>query len=116
MQFVAQLNLQRGFNRRKAAVFDCINAGFTNEEFNFTKINDNEILFFLSPGRSTAVGVITEEFFVRKDHAIVINVSPVDDCHVLLVPELENCLPQKITLHSLLLAFDLAQLSGHPGN
>lgn len=115
LQFVAQLNAQRGFNRRKHELFDSMNAAFSDGQFNFSKIKNTEKLFVLCPGKSTALGKFYTNFSILKDHVISINVSPIDNCHVLLVPELSNGLFQKLTLTSLLLAFDLIQLSTHPG-
>ena len=115
VQFVAQLNTQRGFNRRKRESFDSMNALFSKDQFNFTKIKPNEILFSLRPGLDTAVSIFDSSFSSRVDHMIAVNVSPIDDCHVLMIPELNSCINQKMTITSLLMAFDLVQLSGHPG-
>ena len=114
MQFVAQLNTQRAFNRRKHELFDCMNAPFEDGQFNFCKIKNEEKLFVLHPGKNTTLGIYFKDFSL-KDHVISINVSPIDDCHILLIPELTKGLFQKLTLTSLLLAFDLIQLSNHPG-
>ena len=113
--FVAQLNTQRGFNRRKHELFDTMNTPFQEKQFNFTKIKSKEVLFFLRPDEKTTVATYSKKFCARNDHAVVVNVSPIDHCHILLIPELNKCRNQKMTVAALLLAFDLVQLSGHPG-
>lgn len=115
----AQLNLQRGTNRRTPFVFETMNAKFSNEQFNFTKVKDGEVLFYLNP-RSPITTTASDNDVIdlttdETAHAVIINVSPIDRCHVLLVPDLEKHLPQHITADSLLVAFDLIQLSSHPG-
>jgi len=115
LQFVAQLNTQRGFNRRKREIFDHMNAPFQKKQFNFTKIKAEEVLLFMKPSENTTLAAFNKDFCARKDHAVILNVSPIDNCHILLVPELNNCLNQRMNETSLLLVFDLVQLSGHPG-
>ena len=115
LHFVAQLNVQRGFNRRRHEEFFDMNAPFSEKHFNFTKINLAEILFTMKPQKSTSLAMYSRKYCDGCDHAVVVNVSPIDDCHILLIPELNKCLKQKMTATSLLMAFDLVQLSNHPG-
>ena len=62
---------------------------FNADKFNFTKVNkEKEVVAVLS--KSTECSSLTS-----KD-VIIINVSPIDLGHCLLVPQLESCLPQVI--------------------
>lgn len=56
---------------------------FDHNKFNFTKVKPEEILFKLSHS-STCSPVAT----------VLINKSPIENCSSLLVPSLEDCLPQ----------------------
>jgi len=72
----------------------------------------------LIPGKDTAVTLLCQSAkqpTKESKHYIIVNISPIDDCHILFVPELNMCHPQRMNLASLLLAFDLAQLSYFPG-
>lgn len=51
-------------------------------KFNFTKIEPNEILFKIKCG--------------DLEHSVIVNKSPIEYCSSLLVPSLEQCLPQVI--------------------
>lgn len=51
-------------------------------KFNFTKIESNELLFKLKSGDLV--------------HSVLVNKSPIEYCSSLLVPSLEQCLPQVI--------------------
>ena len=62
---------------------------FNADKFNFTKVNkEKEVVAVLS--KSTECRSLTS-----KD-VIIINVSPIDLGHCLLVPQLDSCLPQVI--------------------
>ncbi|XP_002129263.2 GDP-D-glucose phosphorylase 1 [Ciona intestinalis] len=112
MYCVAQLNPQRSFNRRKRETFSSMNEKFTQDQFNFTKICDDEILFTMVPPIGSAA---TELQKTASRNVVVVNISPIDYGHVLLIPALDECQSQRLTAPSLLLAFDFLQLSSNPG-
>nr|CAB3248678.1 GDP-D-glucose phosphorylase 1 [Phallusia mammillata] len=117
--YVAQLNPQRGFNRRKREAFDSMNQKFSPNQFNFTKIKNNEILFNLKPGDDTAVGIYKKNNHIdatdhSNDNLVAVNISPIDNCHVLVIPSCSTCQPQRLTTISLLMAMDVVQLSSRP--
>ncbi|CAK8675527.1 unnamed protein product [Clavelina lepadiformis] len=111
MQLVAILNTERYFKKRKRVTVESMNAPFSNEQFNFTKVKLGEILFNLVPGGDTAAYNSSS----NGSHKVIINVCPIDYGHILLAPDMQECLPQKMTLSSLLLMFDVIELSAHPG-
>ena len=61
---------------------------FNADQFNFTKVNkEKEVVAILrNSGEETAGG--------GGEDVIIINVSPIDRGHCLLVPQLDRCLPQ----------------------
>ncbi|KAL8622892.1 hypothetical protein ACOMHN_027013 [Nucella lapillus] len=48
-------------------------------------------------------------------HALVINVSPIEYGHCLLVPQIDTCMPQIVTEMSLRVALEMLLLSNHRG-
>lgn len=68
-------------------------------KFNFTKIEPNELLFKVKYG--------------DLEHSVLVNKSPIEFCSSLLVPSLEQCLPQVLTDESLSLAIQVLALSDH---
>ncbi|XP_064484120.1 LOW QUALITY PROTEIN: GDP-D-glucose phosphorylase 1-like [Ornithodoros turicata] len=127
-KFVAQLNVKRAQERRKPQHITSVTMPFDNSLFNFTKVKDAEILFRIKN--------IEEETSSQAGHYVIINVSPLEYCNALLVPYLEDCLPQVttsgfcsnksaslqpeystfqvLTRQGLLLAIDTVLLSGSP--
>lgn len=103
----ALLNPKRGTNKRAPFRYASINTNFSQQQFNFTKVNEEEILFYLNRTETSNEAC--------KKHAVIINVSPMDRCHVMLVPDIAEGLPQQPTRTSLLMAFDLVELSSQPG-
>ena len=62
---------------------------FNVDQFNFTKVNkEREVVAVLSNS--------TERSSLTSKDVIIINVSPIDLGHCLLVPQLDSCLPQVI--------------------
>nr|XP_002131802.1 GDP-D-glucose phosphorylase 1-like [Ciona intestinalis] len=99
---VAQLNTQRTSNRRKPQVFNNVSLPFNPDQFNFTKIKQNELLFniYKKDGHSrTLVG------------SCVVNVSPFAKCHSLIVPDPNSCRPQIMAVDGIKLALELQALS-----
>ena len=62
---------------------------FNADQFNFTKVKkEKEVVATLSDSTERS-GLISKD-------VIIINVSPIDIGHCLLVPQLDSCLPQVI--------------------
>lgn len=97
--FIASLNEGRGpGQRRTPQEMMALRIPFDPSRFNFTKINPNEILFRLKSNDSLV-------------HTVIVNKSPIGYCSSLLVPSLEQCLPQVLTEDSLRLAIQFLCLS-----
>lgn len=84
-KFVFQYLHDRGTKRRARVQFDTVNEPFNDARFHFGKINQSEVLFEIKHRKRST-----------KATAIV-NVSPIEWGHFLLVPNLEGNLMQKIT-------------------
>lgn len=100
--FVAQLNTKRAQERRKPQQVSSVCMPFDSSLFNFTKLKEAEMLFCINSG---------DKDTKNAKHWVVINVSPLEYCNSLLVPSLEDCLPQILTAESLALAIDTVLLS-----
>ncbi|XP_064404006.1 GDP-D-glucose phosphorylase 1-like isoform X2 [Halichondria panicea] len=100
--FIAQRNPKRFSHRRKPDEVKSICQPFNRELFNFNKVKRSEILLELK--REGGVG-----------HWLLVNVSPIDYGHVLLVPQPQDCLPQIMTQDSIQLCLDVMAMSGHSG-
>ncbi|XP_067140606.1 GDP-D-glucose phosphorylase 1 [Centruroides vittatus] len=106
--FVAQLNVKRAVERRKPQMVSSIDMPFDPKLFNFTKVKEEEILFYV--GRNNE----DEEKSGSGNmipHCLLINVSPLEYCNSLLVPYINSCLPQCITEGGLQLAVEIVLLS-----
>ena len=79
-----------------------INVPFDINKFNFNKINSNEIIFKLNR---------QDENQTLNDDYIIINNSPIELGHSLLVPQLHSNLNQVLNLDSIKLALELIILS-----
>lgn len=108
--YIAQLNIQRGIERRKPQVILSIQQQFDPKLFNFNKINSAESLFEMRK---------TEEICAPgKTHVscvVIINASPLEFGHCLLVPEPSRCHPQILTPLALQIGLDTLFLSADPG-
>ncbi|KAJ9578262.1 hypothetical protein L9F63_005532, partial [Diploptera punctata] len=102
-KFVVQLNPDRHEKRRAPEEIVNISQPFSSEKFNFTKIKNEEYLFEINKAE---IG--------SSEHFLIINVSPLEYCHSLLLPSLFSCLPQVVTLESLQLAIEILLLSSTP--
>ena len=85
--FLVQYQPNRSSNRRPPQSMTSVLQEFNVDQFNFTKVNkEREVVAVLSN---------SGECSSSKD-VIIINVSPIDLGHCLLVPQLDSCLPQVI--------------------
>ncbi|XP_063509012.1 GDP-D-glucose phosphorylase 1 isoform X2 [Pongo pygmaeus] len=107
--FVAQLNVERGVQRRRPQTIKSVRQAFDPEQFNFNKIRPGEVLFRLHR-EPDLPGTLLQE-----DILVVINVSPLEWGHVLLVPEPARQLPQRLLPGALRAGIEAVLLSLHPG-
>ncbi|KAK9194439.1 hypothetical protein WN944_005146 [Citrus x changshan-huyou] len=99
--FIAQLNEGRHLKKRPTEFcIDQVLQPFDEKKFNFTKIGQEEMLFRLDDSKSPSV--------------VAINVSPIEYGHVLLIPRVLDCLPQRIDHESFLLALYVAKEAADP--
>uniref|UniRef100_J3L6U1 GDP-L-galactose phosphorylase 1 n=2 Tax=Oryza brachyantha TaxID=4533 RepID=J3L6U1_ORYBR len=89
---------------------------FDGAKFNFTKVSLEEVIFTLEEAQDDS-----EKYFGNVPHAlaaspsaILINVSPIGYCHVLLIPRVQDCLPQRVDKESFLLAMYVAREARNP--
>lgn len=92
----------RADKKRPTVSFNKVLEQFNLEQFHFGKVGLVETLFkikHLNGGESS----------------IIINNSPYERCHSLMVYELEKRFPQMLTVDALRSAFEVALMSSHPG-
>ncbi|XP_030630702.1 GDP-D-glucose phosphorylase 1 [Chanos chanos] len=113
-RYVAQLNILRGKERRKPQEIMSVQQSFDARQFNFNKINPSEFMFELVkqavPGERP-----TENGLTGQSCRVVINVSPLEFGHCLLVPEPARCLPQVLTPFAIQTGIETVFLSANPG-
>ncbi|KAE8125497.1 hypothetical protein FH972_020298 [Carpinus fangiana] len=115
--FVAQLNEGRHLKKRPTEFrVDKVLQPFDGSKFNFTKVGQEEVLFQFESSEDGEV-----QFFpnapidVENSPSVVaINVSPIEYGHVLLIPRIFECLPQRIDRDSFLLALYMAAEAENP--
>ncbi|XP_010536681.1 PREDICTED: GDP-L-galactose phosphorylase 1-like [Tarenaya hassleriana] len=115
--FIAQLNEGRHLKKRPTEFrVDKVLQPFDGNKFNFTKVGQEEVLFQFE---ATEDG--EAQFFPsmpldadNSPSVVAINVSPIEYGHVLLIPRVLECLPQKIDHQSFLLALHMAAEAGNP--
>nr|CAD1818181.1 unnamed protein product [Ananas comosus var. bracteatus] len=108
--FVAQLNEGRHRKKRPTEFrVDQVLQPFDANKFNFTKVGQEEALFRFEPATNA-----TPVDGTRSPSVVVINVSPIEYGHVLLIPRVLDCLPQRIDRESFLLALHLAVEAANP--
>ncbi|OAD55800.1 GDP-D-glucose phosphorylase 1, partial [Eufriesea mexicana] len=90
------LNIDRGQKRRSPENIISMNQPFNENNFNFTKLKPGEQIIDLNKD---------------EDDIIAVNVSPLEYCHSLLLPQRDKQLPQAITKYSLFKAIELFSLS-----
>jgi GDP-L-galactose phosphorylase len=117
MGFIAQLNEGRAAKKRPTEFqVDKVIQAFDDAKFNFCKARQNEILFTFEEQLDEHSGVEFEEAFVvaGSPNLVMINVSPIEYGHILLVPRVLDKLPQLITPDTLLLALQFAHEANNP--
>jgi len=113
--FIAQLNEGRHLKKRPTEFrVDKVQQDFDPSKFNFTKVGQEEVLFRFEESGEDKVQYLEKAPVLDSPNVIAINVSPIEYGHVLLVPRVLDCLPQRIDHDSLLLALHLAAEAGNP--
>jgi len=113
--FIAQLNEGRHLKKRPTEFrVDKVLQGFDPSKFNFTKVGQDEVLFRFEESEENKIQYLEKAPVFDSPNVIAINVSPIEYGHVLLVPRVLDCLPQRIDHDSLLLALHLAAEAGNP--
>ncbi|KAL6616551.1 hypothetical protein ACP70R_038821 [Stipagrostis hirtigluma subsp. patula] len=89
---------------------------FDSGKFNFTKVSPEEVIFrFHESGNDSAQYFDgAPQSVSASPSAILINVSPIGYCHVLLIPRIQDCLPQRIDQESFLLAMYTTKEARNP--
>ncbi|EFJ31692.1 hypothetical protein SELMODRAFT_439945 [Selaginella moellendorffii] len=101
--FIAQLNEGRHLKKRLTEFrVDQVLQEFDPKKFNFSKVNRNEVLFQFGEGEEAGYYDITP--ILSSPDIVLINVSPIEYGHVLLVPRLFDFVPQRLCANDLLLA------------
>ncbi|KAK6133062.1 hypothetical protein DH2020_033217 [Rehmannia glutinosa] len=115
--FIAQLNEGRHLKKRPTEFrVDKVLQPFDENKFNFTKVGQDEVLFQFEPSENNDA-----QFFPNapididnSPSVVAINVSPIEYGHVLLIPRILECLPQRIDRESFSLALHMAVEAGIP--
>ncbi|VDK61762.1 unnamed protein product [Onchocerca ochengi] len=103
--FSIQLNVERGERRRKPMHFRALREPFSNLRWNFTKLKENEILFYLR----------CKDHSLSSDpldrHVVAVNAAPLRRGHSLLLPSIDRCTPQVLSEVAVRLATDTMLLA-----
>lgn len=115
--FIAQLNEGRHLKKRPTEFrVDKVLQPFDGSKFNFTKVGQEELLFQFEASDEDEVQLYPDApIDAEKSPSVVaINVSPIEYGHVLLIPKVLECLPQRIDRDSFLLALHMAVEAANP--
>ncbi|XP_054796867.1 GDP-L-galactose phosphorylase 1-like isoform X2 [Prosopis cineraria] len=116
--FIVQLNEERLLKKRPTEFrLDQVLQPFDDNKFNFTKVGQEEALFLFeqsSDRKSHFVPDALVEKISTSPNVVAINVSPLEYGHVLLIPRILDCLPQRIDHDSFLLAMHMAKEAADP--
>ncbi|GAB4827982.1 Phosphate metabolism transcription protein [Ancistrocladus abbreviatus] len=116
--FIAQLNEGRHLKKRPTEFrVDQVLQQFDENKFNFTKVGQEEALFRFEESRNGKTHYLPSApvtLELKSPNIVVINVSPIEYGHVLLVPRIFDYLPQRIDRESFLLAIHMAKEAADP--
>eukprot|EP00262_Sarcandra_glabra_P008211 TRINITY_DN2153_c0_g1_i1.p1 TRINITY_DN2153_c0_g1~~TRINITY_DN2153_c0_g1_i1.p1 ORF type:complete len:325 (-),score=45.08 TRINITY_DN2153_c0_g1_i1:624-1598(-) len=115
--FIAQLNEGRHLKKRPTEFrVDRVLQPFDGKKFNFTKVGQEEVLLRFEQSKDEKIHYIHSAPITDTEapSVIAINVSPIEYGHVLLIPQVLDCLPQRIDHESFLLALHMAAEAGSP--
>ncbi|XP_048737147.2 GDP-D-glucose phosphorylase 1-like [Ostrea edulis] len=111
-KYVAQLNVKRATERRKPQEITIVNQKFDPKQFNFTKIKSDEVLFQLEKEETKA---ICNGNTTKSRNLVIINVSPLEYGHILIVPDSDAFFPQILTQFAIKTGLECMLLSSHRG-
>lgn len=113
--FIAQLNEGRATKKRPTEFrVDLVCQEFDHSKFNFNKADQSEVLFAFMPETGERSRFRESADVGTCPSLLLINVSPIEYGHVLLVPRVTQCLPQRIRGDVLNLAVHMAVESQNP--
>nr|ABK96203.1 unknown [Populus trichocarpa] len=115
--FIAQLNEGRHLKKRPTEFrVDKVLQPFDGNKFNFTKVGQEEVLFQFGASEDGEVQFFPDAPIDPENSPsmVAINVSPIEYGHVLLIPRVLDCLPQRIDRDSFMLAIYMAAEAGNP--
>ncbi|KAL8131662.1 GDP-L-galactose phosphorylase 2-like isoform X2 [Apium graveolens] len=115
--FIAQLNEGRHLKKRPTEFrVDKVLQPFDGSKFNFTKVGQEEVLFQFKASEEDEIHFFPDASIDvgNSPSVVAINVSPIEYGHVLLIPCVLECLPQRIDRKSFLLALYMAAEAGSP--
>lgn len=116
--FIAQLNEGRHLKKRPTEFrVDRVLQSFDESKFNFTKVGQEEVLFRFEQSNDDMThyapgSPVTDNS--KSPSVVAINVSPIEYGHVLLIPRILDCFPQRIDHGSFLLALYMAREAADP--
>ncbi|XP_022333297.2 GDP-D-glucose phosphorylase 1-like [Crassostrea virginica] len=111
-KYVAQLNVKRATERRKPQEITIVKQKFDSKQFNFTKIKPKEVLFELE---KKDTGSVCNGEMAKRRTVVIINVSPLEYGHVLIVPDIDAFFPQILTQFAIKTGLECMLLSSHRG-
>lgn len=108
--FVAQLNEGRA-TKKRATEFrvDKVCQPFDATKFNFRKAAMKEVLFQFTAGAVHHTRYHSAGTCGPSPNLVLINVSPIEYGHVLLVPRVNDCIPQVVDQTAMLFALQCAR-------
>lgn len=113
--FIAQLNEGRASKKRPTEFqVDKVMQPFDGSKFNFCKARQAEILFAFEEGNNGSAEFKEAYVAAGSPNLVLINVSPIEYGHILLVPRVLDNLPQLLTPDTLLLALQFAHEVNNP--
>eukprot|EP00798_Chlamydomonas_sp_ICE-L_P007039 gene7039-133_t len=112
--FVAQLNEGRATQKRPTEFrVDQVVQPFDNSKFNFSKAYMREVLFMFE-STSTDSKLIESSSAHDSPSVVLINVSPIEFGHVLLVPRVNDCIQQLVDPDTAHMALRFAMEAANP--
>lgn len=113
--FVAQLNEGRA-SKKRATEFrvDKVVQPFDGSKFNFQKAAMKEVLFQFTAGAVSHTHYHSKAACTPSPNLVLINVSPIEYGHILLVPRVNDCIPQVVDQTSLLFALQCSMEVHNP--
>lgn len=113
--FIAQLNEGRATKKRPTEFrVDQVCQDFDPSKFNFTKAYMREVLFQFEPSATGRTTVDDSACANRSPNLVIINVSPIEFGHVLLVPKVLDNITQIVDPSTVLLALQFASEADNP--